>query len=80
MAETLEVVDVFKIDGRDCLVITCAAPGRGFRGQLLESNRGVRVEVVAIIFLEPYDPARGPGLCLEPIDADIRPGDTLRAT
>lgn len=77
--KTIRVRDAFHVSGRDCLTIVGDQDMPVRRGETFESNRGVRVRVVALVTLTRSDGVDR-AVCVEPKDADLRAGDVLIQT
>ena len=71
-----EVSKTFRLPSRDCLTLVGPHPGLVSNGEVLDSPRGVRVQVVGVERFEPPRPDLL-SICVQPKNADIRPGDIL---
>jgi hypothetical protein len=72
----IKVREVFTLVGRDCLTVVASAPGLISKGAVLDNSRGIRVQIVAIELPTPerHDLV---AFCVQPKDADLKPGDAL---
>ena len=72
----IRVIDTFHVSGRDFLMVVGTQDGVLEPGADLMSNRGVRLRVAGLGFLDPHSPGSRL-ICVEPGDADVQAGDVL---